>query len=68
MIAYGGIFLILIREIKIPPYLCDNAITWRVNYGNLYDITGCVICYNMLHSGNSISYLIWYIRCYDIDN
>ena len=32
MIAYGGIFLILIKEIKIPPYLYDNAITWYVNY------------------------------------
>ena len=38
---------------KNPPnsYLCDNAITWRVSYGNLYDITGCVICYNMQRCG-----------------
>ena len=47
----GGKFLILIKEIKIPPYLCDNAITWCVNYGNLYYITGCVICYNMQRCG-----------------
>lgn len=36
--------MIFIRKIKIPPYLCDNAITWCVSYGNLYDITGYVIC------------------------
>ena len=38
--------MILIREIKIPPnsYLCVNSITWCASYGNLYDITGCVIC------------------------
>ena len=44
MIAYGGIFLILIREIKIPPHIChgigfvvDDLITW------------CVVCCAKCH-------------------
>ena len=37
---------ILISKIKIPPnsYLCDNAITWRVNYCLNIVIDYCMIC------------------------
>ena len=44
IIGYGGKFLILIREIKIPPYLCDNAITWCVNCCWNIVIDNCMIC------------------------
>ena len=41
-----GEFFDTYKKNKNPPnsYLCDNAIAWCVSYGNLYDITGCVIC------------------------
>ena len=41
-----GEFFDTYKKNKNPPnsYLCDNAITWCVSYGNLYDITCCASC------------------------
>ena len=47
----GEIFDTYKRNKNSPIFVCANAIAWFVSYENLYDITGCVVCYNMQRCG-----------------
>ena len=49
--------MIIIREIKIHPYLYDNAITWCVNYCYLFWLQAMWIVYEIC------GLITWYVSC-----